>query len=367
MLLRDRHLVELLPFADKAQLVPDGNGYLNVAARIARAGVQVYAGREIPGGRFKDADIVHVLRPESEVFADAAMASFTHLPITLGHPDEGVSAENYKAEAIGVSTGFPVRDGRFLKITLSIRDRDTVAHIIEAGGMQVSNGYTVDLETIAGTTKDGDAYDAIQRNIRGNHIALVDAARCGPECRIGDAQNIKGGTDCDCASCQIKKGHCMSEKHINKMVDGEEIALSAEAATAVEKLQTMITELQEKIAELNGEIAALTAEQPTSDALDQRVAERVALISAAKSVLGDAVDLANTSDADIQKAVITQKYGAGMVTDADSAALKGMFKIAVKDSSTDPLNHSQFISPFQTPDAAYLARIERLKNNYKGA
>ena len=351
MLFRDHQLVGRMRVLDRSTFALDDNGYLNVRARIARTGLHTYAGDEIPGGHFNDRAVVHVLRPASEVFADEAMQSFAGLPITLGHPDSGVHADNYKAETVGVSTGTPVRDGDFLTVPLSIRDGETVAKIIEAGGMQISNGYTVDLDATAGTTSTGDAYDAIQRNIRGNHIALVDAARCGPECRIGIA-------DCICASCQQQKEQEMSKNKLNAD-EGED------APESVETLMSKIAALEAKINELNGEIAALKAEQ-SGESVEKKVADRVALLTAAKSILGDA-DLSAKSDTEIRKAVITHKYGANMLTDADSAAIKGMFKIAIKDARVDPINPAHFSTQTQTQDAAYMARVERLRTHYKGA
>ena len=355
MLLRDHQLVGRLSLLDTGGFVLDDNGYLNVTARIARTGLHTYAGDEIPGGHFKDRAVVHVLRPASEVFAKDALASFANLPITLGHPEAGVHADNYQKTAVGVSTGTPVRDGEYLKVELSIRDAETVAQIIEAGGMQISNGYTVDLDTTSGTTSGGDSYDAIQRNIRGNHIALVDAARCGPACRIGVA-------DCTCASCQLKEEQGMPENKL-KTDEGEDTPES------VETLMSKIEALETKIAELNGEIAALKAEQ-SGETIEKKVADRVALLTAAKSIVGDA-DLSAKSDTDIRKAVITHKYGADMLKDADTAAINGMFKIAIKDAQNsrgiDPINAAPFSTQTQTQDAAYQARVERLRTHYKGA
>jgi len=353
MLTRDHQLIGRTSLLDTGGFELNDNGYLNITARIARTGLHTYAGDEIPGGHFKDHKIVHVLRPASEVFAKDALASFANLPITLGHPPAGVSSDNYKQMAVGVSTGTPVRDGEFMKVELSIRDADTVTKIVEAGGMQISNGYTVDLDTTSGTTSGGDSYDAIQRNIRGNHIALVDTARCGPECRIGD-----GTADCQCTSCKERKRHTMSHQDEGQN-RGEDIPETNE------ELMSKIAALEAKIAELKGEIAGLKAENE-GETLQQKVADRVALLTAAKSVLGDE-DLSSQSDHEIRTAVITHKYGAAMLQDADSAAIKGMFKIAIKDTGVDPINSAQFLTQTQTQDAAYQARVERLRTHYKGA
>ena len=40
-------------------------------------------------------------------------------------------------------------------------------------------------------TEDGVAYDAVQKSVRANHLAVVTAARGGPSLRIGDDTNPK--------------------------------------------------------------------------------------------------------------------------------------------------------------------------------
>ena len=137
----------------------------------------------------------------------------------------------------------------------------------------------------------------------------------------------------------------------------------------IQSLLSKIEKLEAKIAELNGEIAALKAEQ-SNEIIEKKVAERVALVTVAKSIVGD-TDLSAKSDTDIRKSVIIHKYGADILTGADSAALKGMFKIAIQDaaknSQRDPINPAQFVTHTQTQDAAYQARVERLRTHYKGA
>ncbi|MGB1276011.1 MAG: DUF2213 domain-containing protein, partial [Nannocystaceae bacterium] len=64
-------------------------------------------------------------------------------------------------------------------------DKATI-EAIESGKRQVSNGYMADYDMTPGVTPDGQEYDAVQRNIRGNHIAIVDRARCGPVCAVAD-------------------------------------------------------------------------------------------------------------------------------------------------------------------------------------
>lgn len=75
------------------------DGYLVADAKIARTGIQLYAGKEVdPENKqgWRDKALVRVYRPESEVFSTDAMASFAHKPITDDHPSEAVSSKNWK-------------------------------------------------------------------------------------------------------------------------------------------------------------------------------------------------------------------------------------------------------------------------------
>jgi len=66
----------------------------------------------------------------------------------------------------------------------------TAVQKIQDGKRGLSMGYLVDIKHESGTTPDGEAYDAIQTNLRMNHIALVDQGRAGAKVRIGDSWSV---------------------------------------------------------------------------------------------------------------------------------------------------------------------------------
>lgn len=165
-------------------------GYLKVEGRIARIGTQLY--RDGAGGMRRE------LRIPEEVFDEESLASFRQIPITNGHPPEMVNARNATKYAVG-ATGENVRkDGDFVAAPLLIYDEKAIADA-EAGRVQLSNGYSCEQDETqdpALVAKYGK-YDSIQRKIRGNHCAMVDAARAGPEARMRlDAQDAES---CDFA------------------------------------------------------------------------------------------------------------------------------------------------------------------------
>ncbi len=174
-------------FADRLTLDKprrNDDGYMAVHARAARTGIYQYLGREVdPEGKHFAADqIVNVYRPPEEVFDKASLGSFVGKPITDDHPAEGVSAANWRNLARGTIMG-AARDGEFVGFDLAFMDAALITAIDE-GKRELSNGYAADLSIEDGETPDGTKYQAVQRSIRGNHVAVVDAGRAGSSCCI---------------------------------------------------------------------------------------------------------------------------------------------------------------------------------------
>ncbi len=145
---------------------------------IARVGVQDYLGSEIGQG---NSQLYKVTRPGTEVFSPAAMASFEGKPICDEHPDVDVDAANYKDYMKGIVRDVRKGIGEFadcLMADLIIYDA-TLAHAIEDGKREISCGYDC-LWVQTGDT----AFE--QREIRGNHVAVVDKGRAGHKVAIRD-------------------------------------------------------------------------------------------------------------------------------------------------------------------------------------
>lgn len=164
-----------------ARLTADG--YLVADARIARTGVQVYRGDEV--GR-PDLVTVRLYRPPEEVFSDATMRSFAHRPVTVDHPTEKVDATTWKKVAAGQIGDQVTRDGEFVRVPMTLMDAAAIA-AWQAGKRELSAGYTAQIVFGDGQTPEGEPYDAIMTGIVGNHLALVDKARGGPQLRLDSA------------------------------------------------------------------------------------------------------------------------------------------------------------------------------------
>lgn len=157
-------------------------GYLLANVRASRSGIQQYMGAEL--GR-PEMGMVNVYRPEAEVFSRRSLDTFSKLPITLDHPASPVDITNWRQLAVGVTGDEVLRDGEHLKVGLKITDIDAV-RTIEAGKRDLSVGYEAEIVWQDGIAPDGTPYQAVQKNIRANHIAVVDQGRARTA-RIGDS------------------------------------------------------------------------------------------------------------------------------------------------------------------------------------
>lgn len=164
----------------------DVNGFITVEKNpISRSGVFPYLGKSV-AKRDKAGNIIdgtdpdkmyNVYRPDSELSDPEAIESFKLVPLVDDHTMLGNGQVPAEEKGIHGTTGEEVefRDG-VLYATLRIFS-ETLKQMIEAGKTALSLGYYCAYEKAPGIF-NGQPYEYIQRRMRGNHIALVDAARC---------------------------------------------------------------------------------------------------------------------------------------------------------------------------------------------
>ena len=145
---------------------------------IARTGKQDYLAREMGVADADPERVIPVMRNPEDVFAVETLASFEGKPVTLTHPPEDVTPENWAAYAKGHVQNVR-RFGDYIMADLVITD-PTLINQVRSGSMrQVSCGYHCDY------TADGTGYK--QTRIRGNHVAVVPLGRAGAAVSIQDA------------------------------------------------------------------------------------------------------------------------------------------------------------------------------------
>lgn len=149
-------------------------GGLRIPAALTREGVFTY--------RNTDGSVRREYRPADEVFKADALASLEDAPVTDLHPSEMVNTKNFATLAKGHAREIK-QDGKFVAANVVVNDADLVSKVDAGERKEISCGYTCKLDMTPGVSPDGEAYDAIQRGIVYNHVALlpVGTGRAGRE------------------------------------------------------------------------------------------------------------------------------------------------------------------------------------------
>lgn len=350
------------------------DGYAVAEVRAARTGIQQYLGSEV--GR-PDLPVVNVYRPPESVFAADSLATYAFKPVTVNHPSEAVSAANWKDLAVGVVGGEVVRDGGFVKVPLALMDAAAIKAVQE-GTREISMGYVCDLAFEDGVTPDGEPYQAVQRSIRINHLALVPKGRAGPQCRLGDRSATQPEPS---TALDHNGGRHMALKTIT--VDGLPVETTDAGEAAINKLRGLLNDsysamkkaeeddqkaMAKKDADLaakDAEIADLKAKVLDAAALDALVAERAAVVAKAKALDASVVTDGKTIP-EIKRAVLGDA-----ATGKSDAYVDAAFDLKTADKA-DPLRSTiKDAQPVQDArkavEDAKAARLARFETAYQSA
>ena len=312
------------------------DGYLVAVAKVARTGVQDYLGSELG----IDKEIVRVMRPETEVFAKDSLASYSGKPMTNDHPSEPVTAETWKRDAIGAIGEEVMRDGDYIRVPLIMMDAAAIEDY-KAGKRELSMGYEADIEFV-----DHADYDAIQKNIRINHIALVDKGRAGGS-KIGDAGGQKTNgqsqkTEVKTMTKKVKFGDVTIE--VSEQAAEAIEALTEQLKQAKEEAQASADAKDKELAEKDGEIEKLKGNSMTADKLDAAIAERVAIIADAKKIAD--LDYSKKSPNEIRRAAVAAVIGDDKLKDKSDAYVEARFDVLLDAASKKQEKQTQNVSDF---------------------
>ncbi len=300
--------------------MPDGR--LLVEGVLTRSGVFEY--------RNADGTTRREYRPDAEVFKAAALATFQGVPVTNDHPHEMLSPDTATGVAVGAVVGELRRDGALVVAPLSAWDAATIS-LMRAGKTALSCGYDVDLVNEPGTAPSGEKYDAIQTNIRGNHLAVVERGRAGNLARV--RMDAAGREDC---ACQISTDEAdpggTSAKTAGETEAPVELKELLEALAASEKRADAERARADK-----AEGRADTAEKALAARKDvdvpALVKARVALVTQAQPVLGADVRLDEMTDDQIRRAVIKRVDGDEIAAERSPEYVEGAYNAAIKHAA----------------------------------
>ena len=316
--------------------IETGEGFLickNVP--IARTGTQDYLGSELGLSGGDSSRIIAVIRSPDEVFSEAALASFEGKPVTNDHPPTLIGPDDVKTYEMGHAQNIRRGTGEwkdFMIADLHIHDRDLI-DAIQNGKREISCGYECDY------VKNADGTYS-QKNIRGNHVAVVDRGRAGKRAAILDSDKNKA---------EKPERKAMSKKGLFFKIFGqavkdkspeeiERLAMDAAAAMDAEEPEAEKTGPEDKTDpkeehEEKAEKKTPTKDAAFLDALDKKVDKLLAIFDeAAKEEEKDPMDeaiasLEGTKDEDPEKE--EEKKGDAKVVPAeemDGKSSEGMDK-----------------------------------------
>ena len=166
----------------------DTNGWFEIKDNpLSVVGVYPYMGGSVSSECVPD-KIYNVYRPAEELASQECIDSFKLIPwiddhVMLGNEEDGLTPSEQKGVqgVIGQDVYF---DGETLKGNIKVFS-EAMANLIANGKKELSCGYRCKYEHAPGVY-NGEAYDYIQRDIRGNHLALVENGRMGPDVAVLD-------------------------------------------------------------------------------------------------------------------------------------------------------------------------------------
>ena len=327
------------------------SGAVRVKGNLCRTGVQSYAPWK--GARIQGRPI-RIYRPPEEVFSDASLATLKSIPVTIGHPKErSVNPSNWKKYAKGHIEGHEAikavdDSGDFIQTGFIISDGDTIPRVIDSKELcRISQGYSVDLDWTPGVTDSGEKYDAVQRNIRHNHTALlgVGQARAGEgACVLLDEADLVDAEE----SAETENMTDEDKKDLVKMVldaldarepkqEKVEQTDAREEAPKVESKEEVVDSKEE---------AVKAAEEAAIKLLDSRKKEEIkaqALIDtkdAAKKMLPEDYAFKGKTAKEIQLDCLERHMPGEDFTDASDAVVEGSFR-ALKHLETQYVSDSK--------------------------
>ena len=342
-----------MKFLDRASVgavKETAEGYLVATSRVARTGVQEYLARELgdiaTAAGFKPDDVVRVYRHADQVFHKDSLTSITRLPVTIDHPGEDVTADNWAKLAVGDIGDAYATEPEWIVVNPMLKDAAAVK-AARSTHPELSMGYSANIVK----ARDGLDADFEVSDIRYNHLALVPKARAGDKARIGDGWGVSPIEidDSQPGGMPKTKGGLQMPDLKTLVLGDSAVQVAVADAAAIEKFKAdTAKQLADAKSVADAAIAAKDAElakvqaalddaktKILSDAdLDKRVAARAELVAAAHAIAPE-VKTTGLSDADIRKATVVAKLGDAAIAGKSAAYIDARFDILADAAKTE--------------------------------
>ena len=229
-----------------------------------------------------DGTIRRELRLPEDVFSPDSLKSYKGKPVVITHEAGLIDKTNVAENQIGTILGEGERSGDDVRAEIIIHDTDAMK---SAGLKELSLGYNLDLDETPGVW-NGQRYDAVQKNIRINHLALVREARAGEQARL----NLDSRDQVN----MLKGGKSMSKK-ITKIRHADAVLTDEELAKAIDEYKKR--RAAEQKTDSDEEEEALFAEEKQGEDVNGGVEEKVAAVKARRDRRDEEGDPKDTDEA----------------------------------------------------------------------
>ena len=297
----------------QAQMTPEG--FIRDAPVVGRTGLLKYMNA--------DGTVRIEYRPPEEAFDEASLASLKGKPITIGHKAMVSAGNAAKVAPVGTVLSEGRADGEAIRADIVIYDLPTKDR-------ELSCGYTVELDETPGVTPSGEHYDAVQRHIRYNHVAVVRRGRAGvARLNMDGDEVISHKEEKEMVKIKLDNGIAYD---VPPEVEAAVKAMREDAARQkddMDALQAKLDSAEAQVKDLTAAAEKLKEEQKKH--FDAAVSARVALLDAARAAGVEKAD--GMSDMEIRKAVIGKTSKVNLDGKSD-AYIMAAYDIALADSES---------------------------------
>lgn len=296
-------------------------GFIRDTPIVGRTGILVY--RNADGTERRE------YRPPEEAFRADSLASLMGKPITIGHKAFVTAGNAAQVAPVGSVLSAGRQDGNNIVADIVVYNLDTASR-------ELSCGYTLTLDETPGKTPDGQRYDAVQRNIVYNHLAIV------PQGRAGVARLNMDGSQVIDEEDNSKEDNKMAEMSKIRLDSGIEYDCAPEVKVEIEKMRKDSADMKKEADKLQAKFDALEAElkkeqegrkadaEKAKANFDEAVKARVDLLKVAEAHKVANAD--SMTDTEIKTAVIKAVRGDAINLDGKSADyIEAAFDMAKAD------------------------------------
>lgn len=342
-------------------------GFIRDTPIVGRTGILLY--RNADGTERRE------YRPPEEAFKADSLASLMGKPITIGHKAFVTAGNAAQVAPVGSVLSAGRQDGNNIVADIVIYNLDTKAR-------ELSCGYTLDLDETPGTTPEGEHYDAVQRNIVYNHLAICNRGRAGVARLNMDGEQVIDEEE-------QKEDNKMAEMTKVRLDSGIEYDCAPEVKVEIEKMRKDSADMKKEADKLQAKFDALEAElakekegrkadaEKAKANFDAAVKARVELLDVAEAHKVANAD--SMTDTEIKTAVIKAVRGDAINLDGKSADyIEAAYDMAKADVKQHEDGMAEQRKATQThddgaqnndaeddPEAAYAKLIEAERRMYE--